>query len=89
MILLDTGVIIEVLDKKSDNGKALVTDPVTVRQQEHGECGSLFYDLPILNRLCQTPVQNRALSILSFLICATFHPSIFLSAANPDSELLL
>ena len=27
MILLDTGVIIEVLDKKSDNGKALVTDP--------------------------------------------------------------
>jgi hypothetical protein len=31
-------------------------------------CGTLFYDLPILNGLCQTPVQNRALSILSSLL---------------------
>ncbi|EQB71892.1 MAG: hypothetical protein AMDU4_FER2C00171G0001 [Ferroplasma sp. Type II] len=34
------------------------------------ECGTLFYNLPILNRLYHTPVQNSALSILSSLLCA-------------------
>ena len=62
-----------------ENGCPLVTN----------ECGTLFYDLPMLNKLCHAPVQNSALSILSSLLCAIFHPSIFLSAANPDSELLL
>ena len=54
-----------------------------------GGCGTLFYNLPILNKLCHRPVQNNALSILSSLFWAIFQPSIFLSAANPDSELLL
>ena len=53
------------------------------------EYGTLFYNLPILNRLRHVPMQNSALYILSFLLCATFHPSIFLSAVGPDSELLL
>ena len=39
-----------------------------LKQFEISECGTLFYDLPILNRLCHTPVQNRALSILSSLL---------------------
>jgi hypothetical protein len=53
------------------------------------DCGTQFYDLLILNKLCHNPVQNNALSILSSLFCAIPYPSIFLSAANPDSELLL
>jgi len=54
-------------------------------------CGTLFWHVHLskLNRLCHRPVQNRALSILSSLLCAMLHPSIFLSAANPASELLL
>ena len=53
------------------------------------ECGTLFYDQPMLGKLCWTLVQNSVLSILSSLLCAIFHPSILLSVTNPDSELLL
>ena len=32
------------------------------------ECGTQFYNLPILNKLCHRPVHNGALSILSSLL---------------------
>src|ERR1022692_778003 len=52
-------------------------------------CGTKLYRVARLNRLCHSPVHTWAQSILSSLLCAIPHPSIFLSAANPDSELSL
>lgn len=46
-------------------------------------CGTKLYSVARLNRLCHSPVQNCAQSILSSLLCAMPQPSIFLSAANP------
>jgi len=56
-----------------------------------GGCGTEFLRgyLLRLNRLCHRPVQNKALSILSSLLCAIPHPNSFLSAENPASEFSL
>jgi hypothetical protein len=56
-----------------------------------GGCGTEFLRgyLLRLNRLCHRPVQNKALSILSSLLCAISQPKSLLSAEKSASEFSL